>query len=385
MNPYLHQIKRLSWFLLISLVVNAALFSLLVFVWFKESPEALVGESYAFYSESKQFVAEGEFKETVEGLKRLPVDELLLKLPDKHLVEHGFTVGDLALAVLSGFYRFDIERAIHRPLEKKAVLYGAKGEALLMFPGLSEEDFATLESFIKREKWPYSTEGLFLLLKHPRFQNDASLKETFYLTREFIEVERLLSTTTYKAPKEEVLKLLLSGEWGKLAAFYEIQKSSFDVSEKPRRLFLIDWVRQGSFEAAALLYRTDEEFALRKLDDTTTLKLLKLFEKDPETLKDFSYKLSKLPRSEEVKRLAQAYIPQTIPKAAPKMDAPPSIYIVQPNDSLWKIAKKLNTSIERLRQVNQLTTDSLKPGLPLKIPAGTPPPLSTTGRSAKDA
>ena len=386
MEPYLHQIKRLSWFLLISISFNAFFIAILMFLFFQEKPEPFFTQSYALLSESQGVVADQELKQAIEELKGQTVDELLVKLSDKTLVEHGFTVGDISLGILSGFYQFDLERALSRPLKKKAVAYGTKGETVYLFTDLSEQDFLRLETFIRQEKWPFSSQGLFKLLKNPMFMNDSSLKETFYHTKEFIEVERLVSTRQKKFPKERILSLILSGERGKLAAFYEIKKSSFDISEKPRRLFLLDWVHQGASEAAQILYETDLEFSLKKLDDATTLKILKLLETNETALKDFSEKLLRLPRSEAVKRAAQAYLPKVDtlsgslsepPKVLakptltqlPKQVYPEGIYIVQPNDSLWKISKKLNVSIEILKAMNGLTSDQLKPGRPLRIPA----------------
>ena len=37
-------------------------------------------------------------------------------------------------------------------------------------------------------------------------------------------------------------------------------------------------------------------------------------------------------------------------------------YIVQPGDSLWKIAKKFHTTVDNIMETNGLTTDQLQPG-----------------------
>ncbi|NJL13804.1 MAG: LysM peptidoglycan-binding domain-containing protein [Microscillaceae bacterium] len=43
------------------------------------------------------------------------------------------------------------------------------------------------------------------------------------------------------------------------------------------------------------------------------------------------------------------------------------IYTVRPGDTLFAIAQRYQTSVERLRQINQLTTDQLKPGQVLQV------------------
>ncbi|MBQ8293606.1 MAG: N-acetylmuramoyl-L-alanine amidase [Bacilli bacterium] len=42
-------------------------------------------------------------------------------------------------------------------------------------------------------------------------------------------------------------------------------------------------------------------------------------------------------------------------------------YIVKPNDSLYEIAKKYNTTISKIKELNNLTTDTIYPGAILQI------------------
>ena len=42
-------------------------------------------------------------------------------------------------------------------------------------------------------------------------------------------------------------------------------------------------------------------------------------------------------------------------------------YIVKPNDSLYKIAEKYGTTITKIKNLNNLTSDTIYPGAILKI------------------
>lgn len=44
-----------------------------------------------------------------------------------------------------------------------------------------------------------------------------------------------------------------------------------------------------------------------------------------------------------------------------------AIYYVKPGDSLWQIGKKYYVSVERIKEMNNLTTDEIKPGDKLLI------------------
>lgn len=47
------------------------------------------------------------------------------------------------------------------------------------------------------------------------------------------------------------------------------------------------------------------------------------------------------------------------------------IYTVRKGDSLWKLSQRYNVSIARIKQVNELSSDTIYPGQKLKIPTRT--------------
>lgn len=51
----------------------------------------------------------------------------------------------------------------------------------------------------------------------------------------------------------------------------------------------------------------------------------------------------------------------------PSTNVSGNIYIVKKNDSLWKIAKNNNTTVAKLKSLNNLKSDTIKPGMKLKV------------------
>lgn len=62
-------------------------------------------------------------------------------------------------------------------------------------------------------------------------------------------------------------------------------------------------------------------------------------------------------------------VPTHTPYKTPSPKKPSEIiYLVKEGDSLWKIARTFNVDIDDLQNLNNLTSDKLKPGMSIKIP-----------------
>ncbi len=59
--------------------------------------------------------------------------------------------------------------------------------------------------------------------------------------------------------------------------------------------------------------------------------------------------------------------PDQKPAATPIIEAGATYYIVQPGDSLWKIAQQFGTSVEKIKQLNQLSSENLQIGFRLCV------------------
>ena len=61
----------------------------------------------------------------------------------------------------------------------------------------------------------------------------------------------------------------------------------------------------------------------------------------------------------------------TVPRPAPdKRELSPQVHLVQPGDTLFNISRRFGVSVQRLREVNHLTSDDVKLGQKLLVPQG---------------
>lgn len=75
---------------------------------------------------------------------------------------------------------------------------------------------------------------------------------------------------------------------------------------------------------------------------------------------------------------AAAYAPPAAAPAAPAANEKIVQHTVVSGDSLWKLSRQYGTTIDRIKQVNQLTTDDIWAGKTILIPTTSPPAGATT-------
>ena len=109
----------------------------------------------------------------------------------------------------------------------------------------------------------------------------------------------------------------------------------------------------------------DETEALRSriasLESTVAALRKELGEQRGEIVKDLSSRLAKMESSKPAK---QAKAAETSSQSGPYRE-----YVVAAGDNLWLIAKAFDTSVQKIRDMNNLKGDSLKVGQKIKIPA----------------
>lgn len=401
--------RHLSQALMLSGTFNIIVLMLVLYWVLRERPPTPYCELKPASYEQQQapLVDVREGHDLLRQFSQLSFEQLTEHLSRPQLIENGYTERDLALACLVAWHHFDLYRALPKevqPRQKRLLRWTSKEAStalsLTIYREISSEQFDRLIKFAQTERWPFTAQGLFLLLQKPTSSIDPHLVETFMLSNEFCTAEWLFSRFSQPVNKNELLAILLAGDWKMLKQFVDQQRQLHDQSEARRQKFLLDYVKVRSPLAALWLLKMDWEFAIKKLGDEQAIAVLKLL--SPEWLegKRFAREMLLSPRSTAVWQHASqwlyAQVGETVPlpwdyrqtltrfipeqlsehehlvRTAPLIASAgplPQLYVVQEGDSLWKIGRKFSVKISILRDYNCLQSDVLRPGSTLKIPS----------------
>ncbi len=340
--------------LLVSGALNILLLGFFLFVMTKEKPNLFWAKVKPIVNSTFILEEETSLVETLQLLRKLPFEQLIGKLSDSSMVEDGYTVRDLTLGVMLEEHRFDIDRALRglqRPFEARRLQIQTLDDPfeVTLYPLLSEEQMSAIEQFAKRERYPFSAEGLFAMLLK---QEEPDLLAAFSMTTPFAKLEKLL--LDWDLSTDEIAHLVLASDF----ATFEAASRATDAKQF-LKLYL------NSPFAAELLLKVDFSYALKKLDDASVISLINLLPADSDLAKSYAKELLNTTRSQAVLLLAGQKF-----KVSQKPTPKPSEkkYEVESGDSLWKIAKKHEVSITALREKNRLESDTLQPGMLLLIP-----------------
>jgi len=109
---------------------------------------------------------------------------------------------------------------------------------------------------------------------------------------------------------------------------------------------------------------SDETEALRariaSLESTVASLRKELANQRGEIVKDLSSRLAKMPQQTSAQTAKSA---ETASSSGPYRE-----YVVASGDNLWLIAKAFNTTVPKIREMNNLKSDSLKVGQKIKLP-----------------
>lgn len=316
---FIKKIRHLSQALMISGALNIGVLSLLLYWVLREQPPNPYCElkPASFEQQQVSLADQPGFNEVLAQLIQLPFPQLANRLTHTQLVEDGYAERDLALACLITFHHFDIQRALPKtaqPQQKRLLSWKPQNQekmiSLEVYPDLNQQQFDSLIQFAKTERWPLTAEGLFLQLqeqKRNKALND-DLVETFVLTPEFWTVELLFNRSGQQASRQNILNLILEGNWGALRQFVDQQRHLQDSSEACRQKFLLDYLKGGSPSAAQFLLKIDEDFAIKKLDDQQVIAILQLMSTQLPESRHFAKEMLTSPRSTNVWRQASQWL-----------------------------------------------------------------------------
>jgi len=410
-NQYKY-IKRLIAALAISGFTNIAVVSVWLYTAFQESPSALFVEQKVLQKKNSVISKlDQSNSDLLRKYRSLSTHQLNMRLYSQKLIENGYTERDLALACLVNLHHFDIRRALisfRDPLQMRNIAFGRRKNGsiatITVYPDLNHAHFQSIIQFAKTERWPYTSEGLFLLLEGSQENKDPSLVATFMQTPEFLACEKLITKGCDTISKQEILSLLLDGGWNSIKSMSEKSNGLSDTSADQRQNFMLGYIEHGSVMACELLLKSDFSFALRKLDNKQIIRILQILPKESSCGKAFAAALLQSPRGDAIWELSSSRIGKVvdekgsskhIAETQPSRSAPltkandelhvatPSLsnircaipkrdklYIIEEGDNLWKLSRRYSVSIELLKTHNQLSSDTLKPGTPLRIPLG---------------
>lgn len=309
------KIRRLNQMLIISGGLNVAVLALLSFWVIRERPPTPYFELKPAVAEEIALADCRSCLEVMDGLAELPFSQLVIRLSLSEPIENGYKERDLALAAMVAFHSFDLPRALggeQRQLQSRQFRWknGRTGETTLLkvFPGLTDQQFASISAFAQTERWPLTTRGVMQLLQKQRLAGsvDQSLEQALYAAPEFLAVELLFNRGDVTVDKQEIVTLVLEGGWPLLNQFFTQQRQSNDLSVARRQRLLLEYLKQGTPQAAYLLLKSDSDMAIRKFDDTQVLEMLQYLTVRTEESEKFALELLLSPRTTAVWQKAAA-------------------------------------------------------------------------------
>jgi hypothetical protein len=378
-KKWMQRARFLTLALIFSGTLNISFLSAFIYSSGKEKRSVLSREILPL--EKMHFTNE----QILQSYSRASFSDLLSKLEDKDLVEEGYTKRDLALACLSAFHHFFVEKALGGiPLQKR-VLFVQGSVQITAFAGLQDEHFRALLQFARVEKFPYTPRGVFQLICQSLYPYESALLEAFYCTPEFHNLYSLVQKHDPFVQKPLLVSLLKEGSWDILHQFSENLSLSQSYTRETFQAFLTSYALDYSSKIAAdLLWRREREYVLKRLEDDQLISFLTLIQGQKDRAELLAKELLSGPRSDRVRKRAAEILCVNLEETANKAPIEAQedksaayvliskkekvLHVVQTGENLWKIARKYGVSVDSIIRLNQLESDRLRVGKTLQIP-----------------
>ncbi len=316
---FLRKIRHLTIALIISGVLNIVVVSSLVYWILRHVPPTPYCQLKPINQKHLPLADQRGCAEALIELSQLSFGQLVSSLHRKQLIENGYAERDLALACLVSLHYLDLERALKKekqPQQERLFAWKPQGKnapiMLALYPDMTEEQFNAIIQFAKIEKWPLTAEGLFYSLQKqnpsPSLLKTSDLVDTFALTEYYWTIELLFPFSLLDVTREELISLMIEGDWETLKQSVNQQRELHDVSAARRQQFLLTYLELGSCTAARLLLKTEWEFALKKLSDQQVQLVFKAMSKDLPQGVIYAKEMLTAPRSSQVWKSASDWL-----------------------------------------------------------------------------
>lgn len=359
-NPFVQRLRLLTHLLVVSIAINIGFGATLIYNF-------AVKDKEIFRSGALPEVAiRKEHSQLLQSFFHMSFEELVAELSSNVEISDGYKICDLALAILSSYHYLDLSKALMgEVLEEREVMFihadGGERFPLCLYPDVKDYHYKLIKGYIKENKYPFTTEGLFADLKIKKENTPTDLVAAFMLSKEFLAIYTFASRFFEELPKEKLVLLLMDGSFQDVARFYYLYIENMDKPKEMMRYFLNTYTRLNSKYAAEMWLQIDKDYILHQLDNEEITQVLKLTNNE-----DFLQKVNESLRGNEVRNLAVEKLPMVA--EAPDKKEHHEEYVVQSGDSFWKIAHRFKVSINHLKEYNQLQSDMLRPGQKLLIP-----------------
>lgn len=330
----LRQIKRLTQILIASGTLNVLLVVFVCYGFFGNGV-LVVRETLQQRLRPAPAVVTGErnMGQVLRSYQQLSRDQLIAKLEDITGVQDGYSERDLALAYLVWKHHFNIEQALaDSPPPRQQTLPIRSGDQvtqLTLFRGLTPQQYDALVQFAKMERWPLTTEGLFYALQKEPLALDGSAAEAFCLTPEFIMLQRACARANMDRNKADLLAVVRDCDWHTLKTII----AQLQAAPEESSTVLATWLGTSARETAVVA-------SAPPVKSVPTIPVLPI-----------------------------SSVPAPAHRTGARVEAPHrKVHVVKTGESLWKIAKSYNVDIVKLKTLNHLHSDNLRPGAKLCIP-----------------
>jgi len=352
--------------LIISVALNLGLLAtFMTFILREKKIETLLQVKASLKSAQRIKSISQSNAEVLEEYEQASFANLLLELENEELLEQGYSRRDLALACLVAYHHFDLQRALPGiEVQKRSFAYTNSEKVIDLMPGLDQERFQVISYFARTEMWPLTAQGLFEEMRHRRQEIPESLRESFFLSKEFYQVERAFNRLPFVFTRDTLLHLLLDGNWEL------IKQVSREIELHPRGeieqigAFLAGF--KSSKLAAYLLVALDPNYPYTQFSDEQLHHFIGLLDQQTEEAAVFLNRVATSVRSDSMRQMAVEKVSAWGKKVT--YTSKDKEYVVKKGDSLWSLSRQFDISVERIRALNDLESDVLNPGQVLRIP-----------------